>query len=160
LKTETITYRNDFASFLDRLASGDSPPADWQQFVVAHYPDEFLEEIRRNVVRLYQDRLPIESKADAAIQLLNSWSLTIRSSIETSVADNDEIGIPICLTPSEFVVLDGFLRRYSESDNLNCEHPSEKQVLWNLQCILERIDRHPNLPSRDVARDALAPPRE
>lgn len=157
MKTETITYRNEFASFLDRLASGDSSDSDWQQNAVAHYPDEFLEEIRRNVVRLYLNSLPVEPDTDSAKQLLNCWALTIRSSIGDLITENVKTGIPICLTQNEAVILDEFLRRYSETDNLQCEHPSEQQTLWNLQCLLERIGNRPNWPSRDVARKALAP---
>ena len=157
MKPETIIYRNEFASFLDRLASGDSSGSDWQQNIIAHYPDEFLEEIRRNVVRLYQNSLPVQPDTESAKQLLNCWALTIRSSIGNLIAGNAETGIPICLTQNEAVILDEFLRRYSETDKLNCEHPSEQQALWNLQCLLERIGNRPNWPPRDVAREALAP---
>ena len=157
MKPETITSRNEFASFLDRLASGDSSGNDWQQFAVTHYPDEFLEEIRRNVVRLYQNSLPLEPDTESANQLLSCWALTIRASIRNLNTDNLETGISICLTQNEAVILDEFLRRYSETGNLQCEHRAEKQALWNLQCLLERVGNRPDWPSHGVASEALAP---
>jgi hypothetical protein len=57
--TELVRGMNDigrrcaFANFLEQLASSGSIPREqWQTFVVTHYPDDALEEIRRQCVRL------------------------------------------------------------------------------------------------------------
>jgi hypothetical protein len=50
-------YRVQFADFLERLTSPDDDHSDWDQFIVVHYPDEFLEEMRRCTVRLAIDKL-------------------------------------------------------------------------------------------------------
>ncbi len=41
-----------FVRFLDRLALGRASREEWQAFVVAHYSDEELEDVRRRCVRL------------------------------------------------------------------------------------------------------------
>jgi hypothetical protein len=46
--------RSPFAEFLERLASGTATLAHWDAFIVAHYPDERVEDIRRGVVRLFE----------------------------------------------------------------------------------------------------------
>jgi hypothetical protein len=40
-----------FADFLDRLARGPRPPADWQDLVATHYYDSGLEWVRCEVAR-------------------------------------------------------------------------------------------------------------
>lgn len=54
----TIT-REAFADFLDRYANHETNEAEWEHFVIQHYGDSFLEEIRRCVVRLVINKLPI-----------------------------------------------------------------------------------------------------
>jgi hypothetical protein len=51
-------WRSAFASFLERMAVGAEQPHDWYDHVVLHYPDEVLEEIRRELVRLSIARNP------------------------------------------------------------------------------------------------------
>lgn len=51
-------YRQSFADFLSRLATGAEREGEWSQLVVAHYPDEELEAIRRELVRLSIRRNP------------------------------------------------------------------------------------------------------
>ena len=51
-------WRQTFADFLARLAAGAEREGEWSQFVVAHYPDEELEAIRRELVRLSIRRNP------------------------------------------------------------------------------------------------------
>jgi len=87
-----------FAEFLERLANGRSLDAEWGQYVVTHYADEFLEEFRRCVVRLFQDRLPIHPNTAPANAMLKSWVIAIRSSVNVH---DDELkgrrnrGVPI-----------------------------------------------------------------
>jgi hypothetical protein len=40
-----------FADFLDQLASGKAGQCDWARLVIAHYHDEYLEEIRKKLVK-------------------------------------------------------------------------------------------------------------
>jgi hypothetical protein len=62
--------------------------------------------------------------------------------------------VVIRLTVAEAVVLDRFLFRFSETDQLTIEDPSEEQALWNLQCVFEKtVD--PNWPSLEHARKIL-----
>lgn len=60
----------------------------------------------------------------------------------------------IRLTVPEAVVFDAFLRRYSETDCLTIVDQAEQRVLWNLQCVFEKVG-DPSWPSLDVARSAL-----
>ncbi len=72
------------------------------------------------------------------------------------MADSEVI---IRLTVPEAVVLDGLLRRYSETDQLTIEDQAEQQALWNLQCLFER-EGDPSWPTLDEARAALRDPIE
>lgn len=60
----------------------------------------------------------------------------------------------IRLAVPEAVVLDAFLRRYSETDQLVIIDQAEQQALWNLQCVFEKIG-DPSWPSLEEARAAL-----
>lgn len=51
------------------------------------------------------------------------------------MSTDDEIMLP--LSKSEALVLFEFARRFTEVGKLDLAHPSEKQALWNLACILE-----------------------
>jgi hypothetical protein len=44
--------RMEFADFLDRLVNENATRDDWRRSVVAHYADEGLERIRRDLVRI------------------------------------------------------------------------------------------------------------
>lgn len=44
--------RKVFVDYLHKLVEGDGSSEDWFNFIVEHYPDEQLEEVRRNIVRL------------------------------------------------------------------------------------------------------------
>lgn len=78
---QTATQRLTFADFLDRLANHSSVSTnEWQRLVVTHYPDDFLEEIRRCTVRLMQDRLPYHSNTEPAREALRCWAMALRSS--------------------------------------------------------------------------------
>jgi hypothetical protein len=62
--------------------------------------------------------------------------------------------VVIRLTVPEAVVLDAFLRRYSGTDRLMIADQTEQRVLWNLQCVFEKVG-DPSWPSLDTARKAL-----
>lgn len=51
-------WRENFADFLSRLATNAEREGEWGHLVVAHYPDEELEAIRRELVRLSIQRNP------------------------------------------------------------------------------------------------------
>jgi hypothetical protein len=88
-------YRQQFADFLDRLAAGTRRDEEWLSFVVTHYPDEFLEEMRRCTVRLDIGEMECELDSAQGRQLLHAWAIAIRSAsrkvtkhdIETDRAD-------------------------------------------------------------------------
>ncbi len=63
--------------------------------------------------------------------------------------------ITIRLTCAEAVVLDEFLRRYSDTDVLAIEDQAEQTALWNLACLLERDGDRPLWPSLEEARAEL-----
>jgi hypothetical protein len=62
--------------------------------------------------------------------------------------------VVIRLTVPEAVVLDAFLRRYSETDRLVIADQAEQRALWNLQCLFEKVG-DPSWPSLEEARAAL-----
>jgi hypothetical protein len=57
--------------------------------------------------------------------------------LRTIAMDTREVTIK--LTKPEAVVLDALLWRFSETNQLTIEDPSERQALWNLQCLFERL---------------------
>jgi hypothetical protein len=63
--------------------------------------------------------------------------------------------VTIRVTVTEAVVLDAFLRRYSDTDKLTIEDQAEQQALWNLQCLFEREGDRPTWPTLEEAREAL-----
>ncbi len=65
-------HRQAFAAFLDELAGGQNDRSKWAALVIAHYADERLEEIRREVVRqvIAGDLDPLK---------LRTWSLELRN---------------------------------------------------------------------------------
>jgi len=65
-----------------------------------------------------------------------------------------ESEVVIRLTVPEAVVLDGLLRRFSDTDRLTIEDQAEQRALWNLQCLFER-EGDPSWPSLETARSAL-----
>jgi hypothetical protein len=43
--------RHEFADFIRHVADGSHSTAEWQRLAVAHYDDEHLESVRRELVR-------------------------------------------------------------------------------------------------------------
>jgi hypothetical protein len=71
--------RNAFAAFLDRLAVGSSTDEDWDEYVIAHYRDEVLEEHRRTLVRLaIEAGEPFPQTNDHRIAL-RAWAEALRA---------------------------------------------------------------------------------
>lgn len=60
----------------------------------------------------------------------------------------------IRLTVPEAVVLDAFLRRYEETDQLRIVDQAEQRALWNLQCLFEKVG-DPSWPAVEEARALL-----
>ena len=80
--------RRQFADFLDRVASRSPDPEEWSSFIVTHYPDEFLEEMRRCTVRLVCGYLPQRADSHEGRQILRAWAIAIRSSVRD---DSDQV---------------------------------------------------------------------
>jgi hypothetical protein len=62
--------------------------------------------------------------------------------------------VVIRLTVPEAVVLDAFLRRYSETDRVSIATQAEQRALWNLQCLFEKAG-DPSWPTLEEAQKAL-----
>lgn len=143
-----------FADFLERLADNQTTIHEWQSFVITHYSDAFLEEMRRCTVRLMQDQLPYHGSTEPGREALRCWAMAIRSAGNAYDADDAVI---IAIDPIEAAVIDDFLHRFSMTDQLSIEHPAEKQALWNLECVFEKNCDRPRWPSLEEARTALLP---
>jgi len=151
-----IITRSSFADFLDRYADNKTGSIEWDHFVVQHYGDSFLEEVRRCVVRLAINKLPIHGDTDAARDLIRSWATLLRSSTNSDFEQKPDVAT-IDMTPSEAVLFDSILRRYSESNILTVESAAEQQCLWNIQCLLEKHGDQRVWPSLNDALAELTP---
>ncbi|KAI9133822.1 hypothetical protein [Acaryochloris sp. CCMEE 5410] len=143
-----------FADFLVQLANGDADNADWAKYMVAHYNDRFLEELRRCVMRLRYYSTTEWGNREAN-DMLRHWANALRLSIDTPLLSFDNTHIDLHLTTSEFVVLDSMLRRFSESDDFSVSDNIEQQVLYNLQCLCEKYPAYSKLPDLATARREL-----
>lgn len=152
----SIVTREAFADFLDRYADNRTGELEWQRFIIQHYSDSFLEETRRCVARLATNMLPIHGDTEAAREIVRSWAFLLRSSTNSSVEHKPDVAT-IDMTPSEAVLLDSILRRYSESNMLTIENAAEQQCLWNIQCLLEKHGDQPAWPCLDEATAKLSP---
>jgi hypothetical protein len=85
----TGNHRHQFADFLDRLVAGSAHPDEWSSFVVMHYPDEFLEEIRRCVVRLAIGQLPLSLESPEGRQVLRAWAMAVRSAARKDTVSSE-----------------------------------------------------------------------
>jgi hypothetical protein len=75
---EARTRRLEFADFLCRLAAGTVNAIEWNRFIVPHYSDDRLEEIRRSVVRLRIGQAGAVQWSDSEIAALQHWSRELR----------------------------------------------------------------------------------
>ncbi|MCA9178806.1 MAG: hypothetical protein KDB14_30295 [Planctomycetales bacterium] len=98
--------RSRFADFLERLADRRASSFEWSRFVVAHYADPFLEEMRRCTVRLMQNRLPYHGDTEPGREALRCWAMALRSASAPPPTD----GVTLSVAPHEAAVLDDFLR--------------------------------------------------
>lgn len=65
--------------------------------------------------------------------------------------------IQISITNDEALVLFEFLRRYSDTDQLNVVDQAEQRALWNLCCIFEKTPVAPfNMEYGQALADARA----
>ena len=151
--TDQNETRLAFADFLTRLATDDD--SEWEQYVVTHYADAFLEEIRRCVVRMRNYSTAVWGNQGSK-DTLSHWATALRLSTDTELPATDYSHIKLTLTGSEFVVLDSLLRRFSETDDYTVDDATERQALYNLQCLCEKHDAHGLLPSMQDARRELS----
>ena len=75
-------YRVQFADFLERLTDPNYDHSDWDRFIVVHYPDDFLEEMRRCTVRLAIGKLGAELGSAEGRQILRAWAIAVRCSVD------------------------------------------------------------------------------
>lgn len=158
-----MATRREFADFLDRLANNRTSQIEWQHFIVNHYSDEFLEEMRRCTVRLMDNRLPYHGQTEPGREALRCWAMAIRSTCdpsETAQSTDTHDNVILAVNRNEATVIDEILRRFTMTDQLTIEHPAEKQALWNLECVFEKNDDRPDWPSLEEARTALLPQDE
>lgn len=158
-----MVTRVEFADFLDRLADNRTSQIEWQHFIVNHYHDEFLEEMRRCTARLMLNKLPYHGTTEPGREALRCWAMAIRSScnhLEEDGSLTTDAAVILAIDRNEAAVIDEILRRFSTTDQLTIEHPAEKQALWNLECVFEKLDDRPRWPSLKEARAALLPQDE
>jgi hypothetical protein len=81
-------HRIAFADYLDRLAGGDDDKAEWLNYIIQHYyGDDFLEDIRRQVVRLsicYPEGHPNGRWSDTDREILRSLARDLRDPANAS----------------------------------------------------------------------------
>jgi hypothetical protein len=70
-----------FAAFLDRLAAtkGQVGSVDWDRYILTHYPDEQVEEMRRTIVRLASSWAG-RDWPEFNCELVSGWAKRIRES--------------------------------------------------------------------------------
>jgi len=93
--TEHAEARLAFAEFLTRLATGDD--ADWERYIVQHYADVFLEEIRACVMRLRHYSTAIWG-AESTNNILRHWGDVLRLSINARLPANDYSHVKLNMT--------------------------------------------------------------
>jgi hypothetical protein len=74
----TDDQRTAFAEFLRRLAAGAVGAIEWERFVVNHYHDELLEDIRRRTVKLSIDRDGGKEWSESEVAAFQHWSRLLR----------------------------------------------------------------------------------
>ena len=143
-----------FADCLDRLAVGREACSDWDEHIVAHYADGFLEEMRRCVVRL-RNYSNVSWGSPESQAMLRNWASAVRFAVNVDVPIDPAANVDIRVTIHECVVLDSILQRFSETDELSANDEAEQRALWNVQCVLEKLTARPDWPDIHAARQAL-----
>jgi hypothetical protein len=72
------TQRADFADFLRRVAAGGVGAIEWQRFIVTHYHDQLLENVRLQVAKLSMDRDGGKEWSNSELASLQHWSRQLR----------------------------------------------------------------------------------
>ena len=152
--SELIRQRADFADCLDRLASGSASHRDWDTYLVAHYADEFLEEMRRCVVRLRHHSDAVWGSDDSRATLRH-WATAVRLATQVNVEGDAASNVDIRITIPECIVLDAILRRYLETHTLTVNDPAEQRTLSGVQCVLEKLTARNDWPDIESARRTL-----
>jgi hypothetical protein len=80
--------RDAFAGFLRRLAAGKVGGIEWERFIVQHYADEFLEDIRRRVARLTIAQHGGLQWSDSELAALQQWSRELRQASDEPPLDS------------------------------------------------------------------------
>ena len=73
-------YRQQFADFLDRLASGAVSSEEWSSFVITHYNDKQVENARRMTARMGCGYIDVELDSDPGRDRLRTWAELLRAS--------------------------------------------------------------------------------
>jgi hypothetical protein len=72
-----VRSRTLFAEFLVRLAEGSATLAHWDAFIVEHYPDILVEDIRRACVRMFLHRTALGPLGEAERVQLHAWATAL-----------------------------------------------------------------------------------
>lgn len=71
---EDKDLRRRFREFLQRLIAGTSDLADWDKYAINHYEDEFVEDIRRETVRIMIKHSPVGEKIPLTTEVKNAFA--------------------------------------------------------------------------------------
>jgi hypothetical protein len=75
-----LKTRLAFADFLERLGTGKTNPGDWFEYVINHYQDEYVEEIRASCARLAVEGEGLPPRTDDHRRQLKEWAEELRAS--------------------------------------------------------------------------------
>src|SRR5262245_54565847 len=67
----------------------------------------------------------------------------IHKNVMSDVAAILKEDVAITLSKAEALILSEFTQRFSQTNILSVEHPSERQALWNLCCVFEKALTEP-----------------
>ena len=92
---ERPVSRQLLATFIEYAARGCVTPIEWQRFMVAHYADPWMEEARRECVRVLQgaDRTVMSEQRDSLLSLADR----LRSAIWQKAAFSTRTAYLCCL---------------------------------------------------------------
>lgn len=83
--------REAFADFLRHVAAGSVRTIEWSRFIITHYRDEVLEDVRRGVSKLVHDRGGGVQWSESELAKLQHWSRLLRGETPSSM---DDLGSP------------------------------------------------------------------
>jgi len=80
--------REQFCGFLERLADETSTGAHWAVFMVAHYQDSDMEQVRIECVRMFHKRVDCSRfLTDAERDTINAWGTQLRECTEEQLRE-------------------------------------------------------------------------